>query len=77
VSIGFIHTTNSTKQYSLCYTVALFLSTSKPNIPDEKSGRAALIDYRGFLDIRYTILCVGTFFSILGLWIPSYYISTL
>jgi MCP family monocarboxylic acid transporter-like MFS transporter 10 len=55
--------------------IALFISTSKPIIPDEKSGRAALIDYRGFLDVRYTILCVGTFFSILGLWIPSYYIS--
>jgi MCP family monocarboxylic acid transporter-like MFS transporter 10 len=35
----------------------------------------ALIDFRGFLDLRYTILCIGTFFAILGLWIPSYYIS--
>jgi hypothetical protein len=35
-----------------------------------------LIDFRGFLDLRYTILCIGTFFAILGLWIPSYYIST-
>jgi MCP family monocarboxylic acid transporter-like MFS transporter 10 len=36
----------------------------------------ALIDFRGFYDLRYTVLCIGTFFAILGLWIPSYYIST-
>ncbi|KAF1914042.1 major facilitator superfamily domain-containing protein [Ampelomyces quisqualis] len=60
----------------ICYTIALCISTSKPSNQNEKKGRAALIDYHGFLDIRYTILCVGTFFAILGLWIPSYYIKT-
>jgi hypothetical protein len=49
------------------------MSKSKPQGQDGR--RAALIDFRGFLDIRYTILCAGTFFAILGLWIPSYYIS--
>jgi hypothetical protein len=36
----------------------------------------SLIDFKGFTDLRYTVLCMGTFFAILGLWVPSYYIST-
>ncbi|KAH4421506.1 hypothetical protein HBH92_001690 [Parastagonospora nodorum] len=58
----------------ICYSLALCMSKSKPQGQDGR--RAALIDFRGFLDIRYTILCAGTFFAILGLWIPSYYIKT-
>ncbi|KAF2034332.1 MFS general substrate transporter [Setomelanomma holmii] len=60
----------------ICYTIALCISTSKPSNQDGKRGCGALIDFRGYLDLRYTILCVGTFFAILGLWMPSYYIKT-
>lgn len=61
---------------SICYTIALCISTSKPNsAKGNRRNCGWLIDFRGFLDLRYTILCIGAWFSILGIWIPSYYIS--
>jgi len=66
-----------TDSCSICYSVALFISTSKPSKQDGNRSCASLIDFRGFLDLRYTVLCIGTFFAILGLWMPSYYISML
>lgn len=59
----------------ICYGVALCISTSKPANEDEKRRCRVLIDFSGYLDIRYTTLCFGTFFAVLGLWMPSYYIS--
>ncbi|KAF1842253.1 MFS general substrate transporter [Cucurbitaria berberidis CBS 394.84] len=62
----------------ICYSIALCISTSLPSGKSGKSGRSScssLIDLRGFLDLRYAVLCVGTWFAILGLWIPSYYIK--
>ncbi|KAF1838564.1 MFS general substrate transporter [Decorospora gaudefroyi] len=61
----------------VCYSVALCISTSKPSArPERKGGYSTLIDFRGFFDLRYAILCVGTWFAVLGLSIPSYYIKT-
>lgn len=59
----------------ICYAVSLCISTSNPSV--QIGSRVKLMDFKGFLDIRYTVLCIGTFFAILGLWIPSYYISKL
>ncbi|KAE8824706.1 hypothetical protein PTNB85_09470 [Pyrenophora teres f. teres] len=61
---------------ALCYSIALFLSTSKPSNNPESKSRAPLIDFGGFRDFRYAVLCVGMWFAILGLWIPAYYIKT-
>lgn len=36
-----------------------------------------LLDYRGFLDVRYAVLAAGRFIAQLGLWIPGFYISKL
>jgi MCP family monocarboxylic acid transporter-like MFS transporter 10 len=56
--------------------MALLISKSKPSAYPAKRSCASLFDFRGYLDLRYTVLCIGTFFAILGLWMPSYYIST-
>jgi hypothetical protein len=69
-------TTDLPDYHRLCYSIALYISTSKPSKQAGKMSFGVLIDFRGFLDLRYTVLCIGTFFAILGLWIPSYYIST-
>ncbi|KAI4670315.1 uncharacterized protein J4E79_000596 [Alternaria viburni] len=42
--------------------------------PDRK-GLGSLIDFKGFLDTRYAVLCMGTWLAILGLWIPAYYLK--
>jgi len=61
----------------ICYTIALFISTSKhSSVNGTRRTCSSLIDFRGFLDIRYSILCIGTWFAILGIWIPSYYIKS-
>ncbi|KAJ4336920.1 hypothetical protein N0V95_008488 [Ascochyta clinopodiicola] len=59
----------------ILYSIALCISTSKPRFKDEAKGFGSLIDFRGFLDIRYAVLCAGGFFAQLGQWIPSYYIK--
>ncbi|EDU50035.1 MFS-1 multi-domain protein [Pyrenophora tritici-repentis] len=61
---------------ALCYSIALFLSTSKHSNNPERKSRTPLIDFGGFRDFRYAVLCVGMWFTILGLWIPAYYIKT-
>ncbi|KAH7073235.1 major facilitator superfamily domain-containing protein [Paraphoma chrysanthemicola] len=60
----------------ICYVIALCISTSKPAGKDKERTCGTLIDFRGYLDPRYSILCAGTFFAVLGLWMPSYYIKT-
>jgi MCP family monocarboxylic acid transporter-like MFS transporter 10 len=40
-----------------------------------KEGLKTLVDFRGFLDMRYTVLCLGAFVSQFGIWIPNYYIG--
>lgn len=63
---------------AVCYSLALFLSTSKASGNLNRKGRASsLVDFGGFRDCRYTVLCVGMWFATLGLWIPAYYISEL
>jgi len=61
----------------VCYIVALLISTSKHSrVPSTRRTCGSLIDFRGFLDLRYSIVCIGTWFGILGIWIPSYYIKS-
>jgi len=60
---------------SVCYLVALRISTSKPSGKPECKGLGSLIDFEGFLDTRYAVLCIGTWLAILGLWIPAYYLK--
>ncbi|KAF9699225.1 hypothetical protein EKO04_003208 [Ascochyta lentis] len=59
----------------ILYSIALCISTSKPRSKEEAKSFGSLLDFRGFLDIRYAVLCVGGFFAQLGQWIPSYYIK--
>lgn len=62
---------------SVLYSISVTISTSKPIGKDQSRNCGALIDFRGFLDLRYAVLCIGGFFAQLGQWIPSYYISKL
>ncbi|KAF1365945.1 MFS general substrate transporter [Lizonia empirigonia] len=57
------------------YFIALCISTGKPKERDQPRNCDSLIDFRGFLDLRYAVLCIGGFFAQLGQWIPSYYIK--
>ena len=65
----------------ICYSIALGISITTPSgnfesrRRDDDGGGACLVDFRGFLDLRYAVLCVGTWFAVLGLWLPAYYIS--
>ncbi|CAG5179112.1 uncharacterized protein ALTATR162_LOCUS9039 [Alternaria atra] len=61
---------------AVCYSVALCISTSKPSGKPHPRSLASLIDFRGFLDKSYVVLCIGTWFAILGLWIPAYYLKS-
>ncbi|KAF1937343.1 MFS general substrate transporter [Clathrospora elynae] len=75
-SVGFANALRlAALKIAICYSLALCISTSKPSGKPERRSCGSLIDFRGFLDLRYAILCVGTWFAILGLWIPSYYIK--
>ncbi|KAH6620246.1 major facilitator superfamily domain-containing protein [Boeremia exigua] len=60
---------------AVIYLVAIAISTSKPIGKIQHRDCGSLIDFRGFFDIRYAVLCVGGFFAQLGQWIPSYYIK--
>ncbi|KAI4637860.1 hypothetical protein J4E83_000678 [Alternaria metachromatica] len=60
---------------AVCYLVALRISTSKPSGKPDRKGLGSLIDFKGFLDTRYAVLCIGTWLAILGLWIPAYYLK--
>lgn len=59
----------------ICYSIALCISSSRQSKDSDRKSWRSLVDFKGFLDIRYAVLCVGTWFAILGLWIPSYYMS--
>jgi hypothetical protein len=39
----------------ICYTIALCISTSKPSPKTEKRTCGSLIDFKGFMDLRYTV----------------------
>ncbi|KAH6878099.1 major facilitator superfamily domain-containing protein [Alternaria rosae] len=60
---------------AVCYFVALRISTSKPSGKPNRKGLNSLIDFKGFIDTRYAVLCIGTWLAILGLWIPAYYLK--
>lgn len=38
-------------------------------------GIGTLLDFRGFLDMRYSVLAIGAFVTMLGQFVPYYYIS--
>jgi hypothetical protein len=64
-----------TAKHSIFYVIALWISTSLGNGKKITDNWGSLLDYRGFLDARYSVLCVGAFLAQLGQWTPSYYIS--
>lgn len=66
---------SSANVQSVCYFVALRISTSKPSGKPNRKGLNSLIDFKGFIDTRYAVLCIGTWLAILGLWIPAYYLK--
>lgn len=35
-----------------------------------------LLDFKGFLDARYSVLCVGAWIAQIGIWVPNYYIES-
>ena len=60
----------------LCYMAAIAISyTNMPKQPLKSVKN--LLDLRGFLDRRYSVLAVGAFIAMLGQFIPYYYISTI
>ncbi|KAH7402870.1 major facilitator superfamily domain-containing protein [Pyrenochaeta sp. MPI-SDFR-AT-0127] len=76
-TVGFANALRLTAlKIALCYSIALCISTSLPSGTSNPRRCGALIDFRGFLDLRYAVFCVGTWFSVLGLYIPSYYIKS-
>ncbi|KAF2705024.1 MFS general substrate transporter [Pleomassaria siparia CBS 279.74] len=59
----------------VCYAIALCISTSKRPGRGRATRWTSLLDFRGFLDLRYSILSAGACFAQLGLWVPYYYIE--
>ncbi|CAN9319547.1 unnamed protein product [Alternaria alternata] len=47
-----------------------------PKVGFSNSLRLAAVKIAGFLDRSYAVLCIGTWFAILGLWIPAYYLKS-
>lgn len=67
------HETNHT--HRVCYTIAILISST--NMPRQRlKSVKGLVDLRGFLDRRYSVLAVGAFIAMLGQFVPYYYIST-
>lgn len=58
----------------LCYFVAILISfTNRPK--RRMSSLSVLFDLEGFTDRRYAVLAVGAFVTMLGQFVPYYYIS--
>ncbi|KAK7736072.1 hypothetical protein SLS63_003593 [Diaporthe eres] len=58
----------------VCYAIAIAIC--RPARPRTKLvALRHLLDYRGFLDIRYACLSVGAVISSLGVYVPFYYIA--
>ncbi|EMD65698.1 hypothetical protein COCSADRAFT_86468 [Bipolaris sorokiniana ND90Pr] len=60
----------------VCYSIALCICTSKPIRSSTCKDHTFRVDFGGFMDPQYAVLCVGTWFAILGLWLPAYYVKT-
>ncbi|KAI3540353.1 hypothetical protein CSPX01_08265 [Colletotrichum filicis] len=58
----------------ICYAIAIAVSSSKRPKRKMRSLRD-LLDYKGFLDIRYSCLSAGAVISSLGIYVPFYYIE--
>ncbi|KAK2758472.1 hypothetical protein CKAH01_05520 [Colletotrichum kahawae] len=58
----------------ICYGLAIVVSSSKQ--PKRKlKSLGGLLDYKGFLDIRYSCLSAGAVIASLGVYVPFYYIE--
>lgn len=58
----------------VCYAIAIAIC--RPARPRTKLvSLRDLLDYRGFLDIRYTCLSAGAVIASLGIYVPFYYIG--
>lgn len=55
-----------------CYAMAFFL-TKAPGPRRPLMAFTELLDFRGYLDVRYATLSVGVFVANLGLYLPYYY----
>ncbi|KAF2476628.1 MFS general substrate transporter [Lindgomyces ingoldianus] len=60
---------------ALCYAIALCISTSRPSGRVTRISFSSLLDLRGFLDVRYSVIALGAFLCHLGIWVPFYYIQ--
>ncbi|ETS74031.1 hypothetical protein PFICI_13897 [Pestalotiopsis fici W106-1] len=58
----------------ICYAVAIAISPSG-NPKRKMKSIKDLLDYRGFLDIRYACLAAGAVASNLGTYVPFYYLG--
>ncbi|KAF6828192.1 hypothetical protein CPLU01_08671 [Colletotrichum plurivorum] len=58
----------------VCYAVAILVSSSRQPRRKLKSA-GELLDYKGFLDVRYTCLAIGATLTSLGVYVPLYYIE--
>ncbi|KAF2003840.1 MFS general substrate transporter [Amniculicola lignicola CBS 123094] len=57
----------------LCYGIALWISTSKPAGKAMLNGWTSLLDFKGFLDCRYSVLSAAAWTTQLGIWTPYFY----
>ena len=57
-----------------CYITGYAISSTQV-VPKGGMKLTGLLDFRGFLDARYTVLAIGSFVASLGLYIPYYYIG--
>jgi hypothetical protein len=54
--------------------MAMCISWTKGVAPPMRKF-SALFDFSGYLDARYAVLAVGAFITMLGQFVPYYYIS--
>jgi hypothetical protein len=61
-------------KHRLCYIIAICISRTN-GITKPMQGISTLLDFKGFLDARYSVLALGAFITMLGQFVPYYYIS--
>lgn len=58
-----------------CYLVAMVVSRARYP-PKRLASLADLLDFRGFLDLRYSCLAAGAVVGSLGVYVPFYYLES-
>ncbi|KAF2110452.1 major facilitator superfamily domain-containing protein [Lophiotrema nucula] len=77
VAVGFTWTLRlAALKVMVCYGLAIGLSTSKHTAQAVSSKWRTLLDFQGFRDRRYAVLCAGAWLVQLGLFAPTYYIQS-